>query len=197
MAFPKRKNFQEQEQQHLVIIGSRNPVKLDSTEEAFHLTFGNRTIIQGINVDSGVEKQPFGDTETYTGAYNRASNAKIAFPEADFWVGIEGGVDEVGKDLAAYAWIVILDKSGRMGRAKTASFFLPDLIGNLVKGGLELGEADDQVFNRDNSKQGSGAVGLLTNGLVDRKELYKQAVLLGLIPFIKPDLYGADNINVR
>ncbi|MEX2591621.1 MAG: inosine/xanthosine triphosphatase [Anditalea sp.] len=189
MAFPKRKNLQEKRRQHLVITGSRNPVKIKCIEEAFHMTFEKSFMVQGLNVGSGVGKQPLGDTETYTGAYNRASNSKIAFPEADYWVGIEGGTEEIGEDLTTYAWIVIMDKNGKVGQAKTATFFLPKVISNLVKGGMELGEADDQVFNRVNSKQGNGAVGILTNGTVNRKDLYKQAVILGLIPFINGDMY--------
>lgn len=189
MAFPKRKNLQEKSRQNLVIMGSRNPVKIKCAEEALDLTFERSFMVQGLNVGSGVGKQPVGDTETFRGAYNRANNSKTAFPEADYWIGIEGGTSEIGEDLLAFAWVVIFDKTGKMGQAKTASFFLPKAISNLVKGGMELGEAVDQVFNRSNSKQDNGAVGLLTNGMVSRKELYKQGVILGLIPFINEEIY--------
>lgn len=189
MAFPKRKNFQEQVRCKMVIVGSKNPVKINSTEEAFHSALSRNMLIQGLNVGSGVSKQPFGDVDTYTGAYNRAANSMDVYPEADYWVGIEGGVDIVGGDLIAFAWIVVLDKNRKAGKAKTASFFLPGEIRELIESGLELGEADDRVFDRQNSKQASGAVGILTNGAVDRKELYKQAVILALIPFIQPDRY--------
>jgi non-canonical (house-cleaning) NTP pyrophosphatase len=54
---------------------------------------------------------------------------------------------------------------------------------------MELGDADDLVFGRQNSKQKSGAVGLLTHNRVTRRTLYEQAVVLALIPFINPDLY--------
>jgi non-canonical (house-cleaning) NTP pyrophosphatase len=54
---------------------------------------------------------------------------------------------------------------------------------------MELGQADDQVFNQSHSKQKNGAVGLLTNDLIDRSEYYKQAVILALVPFLKPELY--------
>lgn len=189
MAFPRRRNLQDPQRKQLVIIGSKNPVKILCAEEAFHLTFGDQFLVQGLNVDAGVDKQPFGDEETYLGAYNRASNSKTVFPEADFWVGIEGGVDKMGEDMTAYAWVVVLDRSGKVGRARTASFFLPEAVAGLVKEGMELGEADDQVFQSSNSKQQGGAVGLLTKGLVGRKDLYKQAVLLGLIPFIHKDMY--------
>lgn len=191
MAFPKRKNFQDQEHQNLVIIGSRNPVKLQSTDVAFQQVFGKRPIVQSINVDSGVGTQPHGDNETFKGAFNRAMNAKNAFPEADFWVGIEGGVEKIEKDMASFAWVFVIDKHGNQGKAKTATFYLPLSISSLVNEGMELGEAGDQFFNKVNSKQAGGTVGILTNGVVDRFELYKQGLILSLIPFIKSEMFNA------
>jgi inosine/xanthosine triphosphatase len=192
MAFPKRKNLQEippQGREKLIIVGSRNPVKIQCVEDAFQAAFEDQIIVQGINVDSQVNRQPFGDVETYTGAYNRAAASKRAFPEADCWVGIEGGVDEVGDQMVAFAWVVILNGSTVVGKAKTGTFFLPDAIKVLVKKGVELGDADDMVFSKENTKQRGGAVGLLTKGIVNRSLYYKQAVLLALIPFLNKDLY--------
>ena len=193
MPFPKRKNHTEPPARYLVIVGSTNPVKVQSTEEAFQLAFGSGSVVQGINVDSGVGKQPIGDEETYRGALGRASNAQVAFPEADFWVGIEGGAHRVEDDWMAYAHIVILDKAGQTGKARSASFYLPQTVGDLLAEGMELGEADDLLFRTDDSKRGSGAVGLLTKGVVDRKALYKQGVSLGLIPFVNGGLFVGNN----
>ena len=55
---------------------------------------------------------------------------------------------------------------------------------------MELGEADDIVFGQSNSKQKSGAVGLLTGDIIDRKSLYEEAVVLALIPFKNEELYS-------
>lgn len=76
-----------------------------------------------------------------------------------------------------------------VGLAKTASFPMPPSITKLVKEGLELGDADDKVFDRVNSKQGSGTVGILTNGLIDRSAYYEHAIILALVPWIRPDVY--------
>jgi non-canonical (house-cleaning) NTP pyrophosphatase len=54
---------------------------------------------------------------------------------------------------------------------------------------MEQGEADDLVFGQENSKLTSGGVGLLTNDLITRAELYAMAVKLALIPFIQEELY--------
>jgi len=69
------------------------------------------------------------------------------------------------------------------------AFVLPAQVARLVCSGLELGEADDQVFGTQNSKQQNGAVGLLTHDALKRAEFYAQAVQLALIPFINPQLY--------
>lgn len=189
MSFPKRSNIQTTPRQKMVVVGSRNPIKIKSTDHAFHKIFEDAFLVQGLEVSSGVPDQPQGDEETLTGATNRAKNAKNAFPEADYWVGIEGGVEEKGGQMNAFAFIVVLDQKGKTGKAKTATFDLPDVIAKLIKGGMELGTADDQHFNRENSKEGDGAVGILTNGAITRKEYYEQAIILALIPFSNEAMY--------
>lgn len=189
MAFPKRKNIQQGVRQQLVIVGSKNPVKITCTESGFHQSMSASILVEGLNVDAGISSQPIGDKETLLGATNRAKNSKAIFPEADFFVGIEGGVDTIDGEMHAFAWVVIIDKENRIGKAKTASFILPKVIADLVNEGMELGDADDRVFERDNSKQEDGAVGILTKGAIDRKEYYQQAVVLALIPFLNEDLY--------
>ena len=42
---------------------------------------------------------------------------------------------------------------------------------------------------RSNSKQDNGAVGLLTDSVIDRAQLYEQAMILALIPFKNEILY--------
>lgn len=91
--------------------------------------------------------------------------------------------------MAAFAWVVIVDKKGKIGKAKTSLFFLPKAIADMVEAGMELGDADDEFFKRENSKEKDGAVGILTKGALDRKNYYQQAVILALIPFLKEELY--------
>lgn len=189
MSFPKRKNIQDQQRQNLVIVGSRNPVKISCTDGGFHQVFEGTYLVEGLNVSSNIEAQPIGDEQTFKGALNRANNSKMVFPEADFWVGIEGGVEKFQGEMAAFAWVVIVDKKGKIGKAKTSLFFLPKAIADMVEAGMELGDADDEFFKRENSKEKDGAVGILTKGALDRKNYYQQAVILALIPFLKEELY--------
>jgi len=66
---------------------------------------------------------------------------------------------------------------------------LPKEVSKLIDEGLELGEADDQVFQRQNSKQQNGAVGLLTQDIITRTTYYQEAIILALVPFINSELY--------
>jgi inosine/xanthosine triphosphatase len=172
-----------------IVIASTNPVKIEAVLNGFKRFFPFEYFkVQGVTVISGVSEQPMTDRECQKGAGNRADNAKLMTPEADYWVGVEGGCDYLGSDLVAFAWIVILDRTVR-GYARTATFCLPKKVQNLVESGLELGAADDLVFGEINSKQNSGAVGLLTGDVVTRTTLYEQAVILALIPFKNIGLY--------
>jgi len=172
-----------------VIVASKNPVKVEAALTGFQRAFNGHEIqCTGISVESGVSDQPMSDEETIRGAINRAENAKCAEPQSDYWIGIEGGIAERKGALMAFAWIVVLHKE-KTGKAKTAAFFLPPKVCELVKQGYELGVADDMVFGESNSKQKGGAIGLLTRNIIDRKGLYVDAVVMALIPFLRKELY--------
>lgn len=175
----------------VVVVASKNPVKVRAAREGFARVFPEKTIdVTGVDVPSGVGHQPMTDAETLTGAMTRAANARAAAPAADFWVGLEGGVDGRDGTLEAFAWIVVLGPDGREGRSRTATFELPPEVAALVRDGVELGHADDRVFGRSNSKHTNGAVGLLTRDLIDRTAYYEHAVVLALVPFVNPILYA-------
>jgi inosine/xanthosine triphosphatase len=173
-----------------LIVASSNPVKLRAALQGFQRMFpGESFQVYSVNTASGVPDQPFGDQETVQGATNRASNAQKNQPDGDYWVGIEGGVEDFGGELVAFAWVVVQSQDGQ-GRGRTGAFFLPPQVSALVRQGVELGVADDLVFGKANSKQDNGAVGLLTGDVIDRASLYAHAVVLALIPFKNNSLYG-------
>lgn len=169
------------------MVASKNPVKADAVLRGF-LSFYPDVKVEKVEVDSGVSDQPSTDEETWTGALTRAKNAKKNINNADFWVGIEGGIENSSDGLIAFAWIVILSED-KTGQARTATFQLPAKVAQLISEGYELGHANDIVFGQTNSKQKHGAVGLLTQNKVDRTGLYHQAVQLALVPFVNPGLF--------
>jgi inosine/xanthosine triphosphatase len=177
-----------------VIVTSLNPVKIRAAKAGFQKMFPEESFQwEDLSTLSDVREQPISSEETLTGALNRAKNAIKIAGHADYWIGIEGGIEDHHGDMQAFAWVVIFGKTpdGKFisGKGRTGTFFLPHQIAQLVHQGKELGEADDIVFNKVNSKQENGAVGLLTGNVVDRQSLYEQAVILALIPFKNAHLY--------
>lgn len=145
--------------------------------------------VEGVSATSDVPDQPKGDSETFMGALNRVNNAKARYPDSDFWIGLEGGVDELMEEMATFAWIVIESKHGLIGKARTSTLFLPDAVADLVRQGYELGDADDVVFKKQNSKQSNGAIGLLTHDVLNRRTSYQDTVILALIPHKNPKYF--------
>ncbi|MDE2634751.1 MAG: inosine/xanthosine triphosphatase [Chloroflexota bacterium] len=164
----------------LITVASQNPVKLNAAQAAFQQMFPQqRFSVDGVSVPSGAPDQPTSLSETMEGARNRAENARAARPGSDYWVGIEGGIEDSLLGMTCFARVHVLGRAGLSGLGQTAVFYLPQEVAELVRGGLELGH----VFGRDNSKQANGAIGLLTDDLVDREAYYTHAVIMALVPF--------------
>ncbi len=173
-----------------IVVASKNPVKINAAQQAFEAMFPEEEFEStGVSVVSGVSDQPLSDEETYTGALNRATAAKAAEPSADYWVSFEGGAEDKNGEIEAFAWVLIEDRTGLIGKGRSATFFLPPAVAELMREGKELGEADDIVFGLTNSKQNDGTIGSLTGGLVTRTSYYVDAAVLALIPFKNLSLY--------
>jgi len=138
-------------------------------------------------VQSDVSDQPLSRLETQQGARNRVQNA-INIIQGDFYVGLEGGVEFENADLFCFGFAMV-SNGEKTGVSQTATFMLPPKIGELIKQGFELGTADDMFFGRVDSKKTNGSVGLLTNDLVTRTQMFEYALVMALIPFVKPELY--------
>lgn len=181
-------------------VGSKNPVKCKASEDGLHKAlkptleevFEVKSI--GYDVPSGVRDQPIGDEETKRGALNRAKAAWVAYNSdkgkaPDFAVGLEGGIILEGDEMICSAYMAVYNSPDRFGTARTCSFALPPAIVEKVKGGMELGDADDAVFGGTNSKQKGGTVGHLTRGAIDRSNYYTDAVVLATMPLLWPDMW--------
>jgi inosine/xanthosine triphosphatase len=172
-----------------VIVASENPVKVAVAKKVFSMVFPHEecTFI-AVSSKSGVPDQPLND-ETRQGAYNRLDFVRTHHPDADFWISQEGGLFEEGERLYNRAWIAVCDKSGYIASSSTALFYLPPKITALIKGGMELCDATDEFFQSINSKHGIGAIGYLTDSMIDREQYYIQAALIALSELKHKDWY--------
>lgn len=168
-------------------MGSANAVKIRAAQAVLTPLAPDATV-EGVQVASNVPDQPWGDDETIRGARTRALAARDAL-DADLGVGIEGGVVEDGDGLRTCAWAVIVDRDGRTGTGGSLAMPLPRTVEFAVRAGAELGHAMDALTGLNDTKHAQGAVGILTNGLVDRQRAYEVLVTYALAPFLTPEYW--------
>lgn len=172
-----------------IAVGSKNPVKIHAVELAFTQLWPTTTWdVVSIAVPSGISDQPMSDEEAITGAKNRA---KLALEKlgADFGIGLEGGLHQIGEYWFDSGWMVVRDKTGKEGIGSTVRAHTPASMMQHIHAGKELGEVCDLVFGKVNSKQSEGQFGLLTKNAVTRTSAYRDGLLIALAAFVHPDLY--------
>jgi inosine/xanthosine triphosphatase len=182
----------------LVAVGSTNPVKIAAVR-AVLTPLAPQVRVEGVAADSTVSAQPWGDEETIRGARARAIAARRAL-DAELGVGIEGGVVESGGALRTCAWAAVAGRSGAadvVGVGGSLAMPLPPAVAAAVLGGAELGEAIDRLTRTVGSKRGRGAVGVLTDGLIDRQRAYEVILTYALAPLLTPEYWGDAPVGDR
>ncbi len=172
-----------------IAIGSQNPTKIKTVEKAFVCFWPKKKFkFIAIKTNSGVKDQPMSDEECIKGAENRAKGAQSQ-TDADFGVGLEGGIVEVNRKYFTRAWMVVIDKKGKIGIGSSISAPLPDKFMKLIHSGLELGEVDDIITGRKDTKKKNGYFGLVSDNLITREKGYFDGMIMALAKFKKIKLF--------
>lgn len=192
-----------------VLVGSKNPVKVWAVEEAFKRYWPEAEVL-GIEVSSGVSSQPMSELETMNGARQRAYKVLEMDSEAQYGVGIEGGVTELNPTSSNWtgsrggtkpklfecAWVCVVKRpadskvlAGEEGLGGGLYFELPEKIASQIRSGGELGPIMEKLMQYD-VKRTSGAIGVFSKGELDRKSAYVQIVLSAMIKFVSPEWFG-------
>jgi inosine/xanthosine triphosphatase len=171
-----------------IVVGSKNPVKINAAKHIFAMYFPQHSInCQGVDAPSNVPDQPIGEEETRIGAQNRVEHCKTHYP-ADYYVAMEGGAEQFSYGAATFAYVVI-DNALNQVIGRSSNLPLPQIFYNALLNGEELGDVMDKAFNTTNIKQQGGAIGLLTNHHATRESTYTQALTLAMAPFLHSSLY--------
>lgn len=167
-----------------ISVGSMNPVKIEAVRTVMEKIYGS-VRITSVDVDSGVSEQPF-ESEVKKGAINRAKNALGGHTMS---VGIEAGVFDMEEGLFDIQYCAILDNEGKITIGMGSGFVYPEKMASLVRDGLTVSEAISKLYGNTDIGRKQGAIGMLSNGLLDRKTLTEQAVTAAMIPRIS-DIFG-------
>lgn len=171
----------------IIAIGSLNPVKVEATLVAFQRVWPEQQWqAQPLAVESYVPDQPMSETDTRLGAINRAIGVRVAAPDYDYAVGLEGGVMQVASEWMECGWICVIDREDNRGWASTARIQMPRSFIDRLKQGVDLNVVCEEAFGMVDVGRGSGYYGIMTNNALPRMVAYRDAVIFALARFVHP-----------
>lgn len=144
--------------------------------------------VEGLDVPSGVGAMPLGEAAVRAGALARAE-AALASTDADIAFGLEGGALLDGAAAWLTGHVVVVTRDGGFGEAAWGRMRLPRIAAPRLAAGEELGDVIDDLFSKKESKRESGAIGLLTEGVVSRTDAFAYLVAMACAPLLNPKLY--------
>jgi inosine/xanthosine triphosphatase len=188
----------------VIAVGSTRRPKLDAVSEAL-TSFGRflgesaQFEVTGVDVPSGVRHTPLTREDLMAGARQRAEALlQIAREKNERWtyfVGLEGGLDVVGKGDARRVflenWAYVSDGTGRGFFGLSGGVLLPDALAKrVVDEGVELSEAIDAFAGGRGIRDAQGAWGILTRNLITRQDAFRIAVINAFAPFFNSAIYS-------
>lgn len=171
-----------------ILLGSKNPNKKLALIKALEeLNIKDFKIIT-FNVDSNVSSKPI-NADIIKGADNRNKHLRaIAVDkgiEYDYLCSIEGGFELDDNNLPfIVTYCIIEDELGKKSTGKSLGLRITKTMYNYVLGGGSLNKVIEDLSNIKDNKQSQGITGYLSNGIFNRSEIDKDAVISSFISFI-------------
>lgn len=173
-----------------ILIGTRNPGKIEGARQAFEKYFDNIEI-EGIPVSSNVGDQPINE-EILQGAKNRVKNLREYVMknniQADFYISSEAGITNLLGEWIDINAVVIEDSKGFQSVGTSQGFPIPDKYIDEIKE-TELGKVMDKIFSGQELGKGKGGISFLTKNKITRIDLTRNAFIMALISHINGELW--------
>lgn len=155
-----------------IIVGSLNQTKVEAVKTVF-----SDMSVKAIRAPSNVLSQPIGNEMTRMGALNRARFA-IENENSHYGIGFEGGVVFISGELYLCNWGALVTRDGEVFTASGFYIPLPDEFIEPIMSGEELGSLIEAYSKHQVSRTNEGAIGLFTNELIVRKDIYDHIATL-------------------
>ena len=196
----------------VVAVASTRRPKLDAVRDALDALApkwpapGARFEIVGREVASGVRETPVSRAECIAGARNRAEAlVHIAREENLAWryfVGLEGGLDVIEENgrraVLLSSWAYVTNGEGRGAFGQSGAIELPDaLAAEVLDRGVSLGVAIDAFAARSGVRDAEGAWGVLSAGLITRRDSFRIGVINAFAPFFNSEMYRAPDVRAQ
>jgi non-canonical (house-cleaning) NTP pyrophosphatase len=204
----------------LIAVGSTRRPKLDAVRDALEAVWPKLATKMGPNlgqssagfeivgreVPSGVRETPVSRAESMAGARNRAEAlAQIARDENLAWryfVGLEGGLDVIEqnsqRNVFLSSWAYVTDGAGRGAFGQSGAIALPDpLAREVFDNGVSLSVAIDAFAARSGVRDAEGAWGVLTAGLITRRDSFRIGIINAFAPFFNAEMCSATDARAQ
>ena len=171
-----------------ILLGSTNPSKEESLKKALDFLGINEYEIVMFKAESKVSSKPIG-IDIIIGAENRNADLKnYALEnniEYDYLCSIEGGFEITENDLPfVVTYCVTEDKTGKKSTGKSLGVRITKTMFDYISKGGSLNKIIETINEKENNKQEQGIMGYLTNGLYNRSDTDKDAIISSFISFI-------------
>ncbi|USG67231.1 inosine/xanthosine triphosphatase [Brevibacillus ruminantium] len=165
------------------VLGTKNEAKV----KAVRLATGADPLC--MSVPSGISDQPLSEEETIRGAVNRAKAALTEAGEGYIGLGLEGGL--AYDDLFTQQWYLVSVCAAwdgtQLSLGKGLAFPMPnEAVERIKREDVELRTVIDEWSGTTGSNHRGGAYGLITGGRIQRAEVFRDAVIAALAPFVSP-----------
>ncbi|MFA5771852.1 MAG: inosine/xanthosine triphosphatase [Thermoplasmata archaeon] len=171
-----------------IAVGSTNNVKINAAKNVFSKIYKDISV-KPVNIGIEIPEQPF-EKDVVSGAILRARTA-LEKAKSDFGIGIESGLFW-NRDTENYydvQYCAVIDKMGSITIGHGPGFQHPREVMSRIKKGETTGSAMEKLYGIKDIGKKMGAIGYLSNGLIDRTKLTEQAIIMAMVPRIKKELY--------
>ena len=117
------------------------------------------------------------------------AKAAIEKTNADLGIGLEGGVIRRAGRYFVTGWCAVVDRNGEVALGYSGGVELPEKVVRAVLEGRELGDVMDEFVGIRNVKKKMGAIGILTNGLSNRRKATEEVIIYAMAKRFRPELY--------
>lgn len=171
-----------------IIVGTCNEAKLNAVECAAQTVFDISSEVESYAAKSGVSDQPISLEEMYIGAKNRAVAALNSDDNADFGVGLEGGLSIFQNRWFDSGIVVAIDRGCNEGIGETIKLEIGTGIMKLIKNGMELSDALVEITGH-NTTQTRDCFKALTDDKLSVIPAFTDATIAAFNRFVLPEFH--------
>ena len=171
------------------VIGSMSKRKIEVAEKVIRQLFldDQGIMVEGYGAVSGVPETPY-DMQTYVGAQNRARDARVHAPGADYYIGLESGLTERYGHIYEEAWSVVLTAEGKEYAGYSSGLKVPDYVLQKMDTLKMKHNEVMAILEQEHGKLPNDTWGNYSGGILIREVSLEEAIRNALIQIVAPQI---------